>query len=158
MNNSWGYNSKDTDFKTSEELIHLLVQAVGSDANLLLNVGPRPDGTIQQECIERLEAIGAWLESFGETIYGTRAGPLSNQLWGTSTQKDGKVYLHVLNSTELSKDRWLTLTGSREFKMQKCMLFGKDVEVAHRRTPEGLLQIRMPKQQEEAIDTVLVVR
>lgn len=107
INDSWGYNAEDKKFKSPEKLILDLVKAAGNNANLLLNVGPRPDGTIQSEFVERLQAMGAWLKQNGETIYGTRGGPIAPAAWGVATQKGNKVYLHVL---EWNKEP-LALTG-----------------------------------------------
>ena len=76
MNQSWGFNITDKKFKSMRELIGYLVRAAGNDANLLLNIGPRPDGTIQPEAVERLRAVGEWLRTYGASIYGTRGGPV----------------------------------------------------------------------------------
>jgi len=67
MNGSWGFNITDTAFKSTRELIGNLVRAAGDDANLLLNIGPRPDGTIQQEFVDRLHDIGQWLGIYGDS-------------------------------------------------------------------------------------------
>ena len=96
INNSWGYSEHDHGFKSAKDLIRLLVRAAGNNSNLLLNVGPLPDGTIQKAQQERLAAIGAWLREHGETIYGTRGGPFPPQSWGVSTRKGDRIFLHVL--------------------------------------------------------------
>src|SRR5204863_296625 len=77
MNDSWGFNLTDHNYKSLRDLIHYLVKAAGQGANLLLNIGPRPDGTIPPEAEERLRAIGEWLSTNGGAIYGTRAGPVA---------------------------------------------------------------------------------
>ena len=101
MNNAWGYNLSDRRFKSERELIHFLIRAAGANANLLLNVGPKPDGTIQQEAVERLEKMGAWLADFGETIYSTRGGPMTPQDWGVMTEnRDGTLFVHVLDAKQ----------------------------------------------------------
>ena len=97
MNNAWGYNQNDTQFKSTTQLVQLLVKAAGYDANLLLNIGPRPDGTIQPEFVERLREVGEWVSKNGETVYGTRGGPFPPRPWGVSTRKGSRVYLHVLD-------------------------------------------------------------
>ena len=71
MNNAWGFNSTDTIYKSSKQLIHYLVNASGRNANFLLNVGPMPKGKIQQEFQDTLQEIGKWLGQYGESIYGT---------------------------------------------------------------------------------------
>ena len=97
MNGSWGFNITDRAFKSTTQLIHYLVRAAGYGANLLLNIGPRPDGTIQPEAIERLKEIGEWIGRNGTSIYGTRAGPVSPRDWGATTQRNDTVFVHVLN-------------------------------------------------------------
>jgi len=96
MNRSWGFNITDHGFKSVKELIGYLVRAAGNDANLLLNVGPRPDGTMQPEAVERLRAVGAWMARYGESIYGTRGGPVPPRPWGVTTRRGDLVYVHVL--------------------------------------------------------------
>jgi alpha-L-fucosidase len=102
MNQSWGYNAGDDHYKSSDQIIHALVGAAGRGANLLLNIGPRPDGTIGLEFTERLLTVGRWLESNGQAVYGTRKGPIPPQPWGVSTLRTGRdgqapaVFLHVL--------------------------------------------------------------
>jgi alpha-L-fucosidase len=74
-----------------------LVQAAGNNSNLLLNIGPMPNGEIQQEFVTPLHAIGDWLTKYGDSIYGTRGGPIAASDWGVTTQKDNKIYIHILN-------------------------------------------------------------
>jgi len=100
MNREWGYNFRDNHFKTSKEVIHLLVRAAGNNANLLLNTGPMPNGKIVPENIEMLKKVGEWTKTFGETIYGTKGGPEKPKPWGAMTQKDNKIFLHILDYHE----------------------------------------------------------
>jgi alpha-L-fucosidase len=100
MNNSWGFNLRDDKYKSVKSLIHYLVKAAGYNANFLLNVGPMPNGKIQPEFIDTLKKVGEWTERYGETIYGTRGGPIHPQSWGVSTIKENKVYLHILDYNE----------------------------------------------------------
>ena len=97
MNNAWGFNISDQHFKSVPELIGYLVRAAGNNANLLLNIGPRPDGTIQPEAVERLRAIGDWLRMYGTSIYGTRGGPVAPRDWGVTTQRGDSIFVHVLH-------------------------------------------------------------
>jgi len=97
MNNSWGFNVTDRNFKSTTQLIHYLVRAAGNGANLLLNIGPRPDGTIQPEAVERLKEVGRWMDRFGSSIHGTRAGPIPPREWGATAQRGDTVFVHVLN-------------------------------------------------------------
>ncbi|HEV8018146.1 MAG TPA: alpha-L-fucosidase, partial [Steroidobacteraceae bacterium] len=96
INHSWGYTRNDKDFKSAAQLIHLLVRAAGANANFLLNIGPTAEGKVQPEFVERLQAIGAWLGTHGDTVYGTRAGPISPRSWGVTTAKGNRIYVHIL--------------------------------------------------------------
>jgi alpha-L-fucosidase len=100
INNSWGLNTKDQAHRPIPDLIRYLVQAAGRDANLLLNTGPTAEGEILPEHRERYLAIGRWLKQYGDTIYGTRGGPIRPQPWGVTTHRGSRIYLHVLNWPE----------------------------------------------------------
>lgn len=97
INGSWGFNLQDRKHKTEKELIHYLIKAAGYGSNLLLNVGPMPNGKIQPKHQTSLKAMGDWLKEHGETIYGTRKGPIPPNEDFVSTQKGKTVYVHLLN-------------------------------------------------------------
>ena len=97
INGSWGFNLQDRKHKSNKELIHYLIRAAGYGSNLLLNVGPMPNGKIQSEHKTALKAIGKWLDKNGNTIYETRKGPFMPNENFVSTQKGNSIYLHVLN-------------------------------------------------------------
>jgi len=97
LNNSWGFNIADSKYKSPADLERKLVQAAGNNSNLLLNIGPMPNGEIQEEFVTRLHAVGEWLAQYGDSIYGTRGGPIAPADWGVTTQKENKVFVHVLN-------------------------------------------------------------
>ena len=100
INHSWGYTRDDKDFKSAAQLIHLLVRAAGANANFLLNIGPTAEGEVQPEFVERLQAMGEWLNTHGDTVYGTRAGPISPRSWGVTTAKGNRIYVHILDWQE----------------------------------------------------------
>ena len=97
MNTTWGYSDHDHKWKTSETLIHNLVDVVSKGGNYLLNIGPKGDGTIPQESIQAMHDIGAWMDVNNESIYGTTANPLGAVTWGRITAKPGKLYLHIFD-------------------------------------------------------------
>ncbi|MGL5262554.1 MAG: alpha-L-fucosidase [Bacteroides sp.] len=102
MNGMWGYKISDQNYKSTKTLIHYLVQAAGRNGNLLLNVGPQPDGKFPAQSVERLKQMGEWLNKYGETIYGTRGGLITPRDWGVTTQKGNKLYVHILNLLDSS--------------------------------------------------------
>ena len=118
MNNSWGFNITDTNYKSSKQLVHYLVNAAGRNANFLLNVGPMPNGKIQQEFQDTLQEIGKWLGQYGESIYGTTGNLISPQNWGVVTAKDKMIYIHILKNPDQSFIVLESLPG----KVQNCML------------------------------------
>jgi alpha-L-fucosidase len=97
INNTWAYNEHDHDYKSSQFLIRSLVEVASKGGNFLLNVGPRPDGTIQPEFQERLRAIGKWVAANGDAIYGTTYGPIQGVTGIRTTAKRDTVYIHVLD-------------------------------------------------------------
>jgi alpha-L-fucosidase len=97
MNRAWGYVPTDTDWKSPDTLVRTLVETASRAGNFLLNVGPRGDGTFPPEAIERLEAVGAWMDRYGESIWGTTYGPVQGDPKLRSTAKGGTVYLHHLD-------------------------------------------------------------
>ncbi len=156
INGSWGYNAADKSVKSTRQLIHYLVNAAGRDANLLLNVGPRPDGTIQPEFVQRLEAMGEWLDRYGDTIYATRGGPLKPQPWGVATHRGSVVYLHVLNLPEPDQQGWTPFAGCQGLELRSLRLFGGENAVEHRIAESGALEAKLPVQKKQVIDTILV--
>ena len=101
MNDTWGYKVNDQNWKPTQRLIHMLSDIASKGGNFLLNIGPRADGSIPQESIDRLEAMGRWMSVNSEAIYATEASPFPRRLpWGRVTQKAGEnggttLYLHV---------------------------------------------------------------
>jgi alpha-L-fucosidase len=151
MNGSWGFNITDQRFKSVRELIGYLVRAAGSDANLLLNIGPRPDGTIQPEAIERLQAIGRWLQTYGASIYNTRRGPVPSRSWGVTTQRGDTVFVHVLDWA----DRTLALPaiGSR---VQRAHMLDGGARVDVAQTETGIT-LTLPDAGRDDPDRVIVL-
>ncbi len=101
VGDAWGFNISDK-YKTHTELIALLVKSAAPGGNLLLNIGPMPNGAIQPEYTERLLWMGNWLKTYGESIYNTKGGYIGLQKWGCITQTNGKVFVHVLKQNGAS--------------------------------------------------------
>ncbi len=91
----WQYSVKDTQLKSTAELIRVLVDVVSRGGNLLLNVGPTPDGEIPQPLVERMQGIGAWLAVNGEGIYDTTGSPFKALPVGKCTTKGNRLYIHL---------------------------------------------------------------
>ena len=87
MNGMWGYKIKDQNYKSVTDLVRLLVRAAGKGANLLMNIGPQPNGELPAVAVERLKGVGEWMAKYGETIYGTTAGNVMSASWGATTRR-----------------------------------------------------------------------
>ena len=148
MNRSWGYQPRDTEYKDANQLIHILADTIGMGGNLLLDIGPRADGTIDPRQAGILEKIGRWTGKHAEAIYGSMAGIGLAHFHGPSTlSKDRRtVYLFVDGrpSGEL-------LVKGLDNKVLRARVVGSDAAVGHRvlgkhdwsRVP-GLLYLRVP--------------
>jgi alpha-L-fucosidase len=97
INNTWAYNSRDHEFKSARDLIRTAVEVFSRGGNFLLNIGPKPDGTIPSEFRERLGEIGNWMAANGESVYGTMYGPIQGQRGYRTTAKDGDLFVHILD-------------------------------------------------------------
>lgn len=150
INGSWGYNILDRNYKTTKQVIQLLAGAAGRNANLLLNVGPMPNGLIQPEFVDTLAATGRWLQQYGASIYGTRGGPVKPQPWGVTTQKDKLVYIHLFSSPGAGS---IFLPGLTKVKQVKRM--GTNTTIKFNQQKEGLL-VSMETVVLDGPDTVLV--
>ncbi len=91
----WQYSIKDTQFKSTAELLRILVDVVSRGGNLLLNVGPNPDGVIPEPMRKRVQAVGAWLAVNGESIYGTTRSPFGSMENAWCTAKGNRLYIHL---------------------------------------------------------------
>jgi len=152
INNSWGYNKNDHNFKSTTDLIHYLVRAAGYDSNFLLNVGPMPNGKIQPEFVERLKAIGAWLDKNGESIYGTRGGPITPRPWGVTTQKGNTVYVHILNWQDAA-----LLLPRLDRKVQSASLLGSGDAVGVVEADYGTV-LKLPASVKDPVDNIVVLK
>lgn len=98
INDHWGYRSTDQNWKSTKTLIRNLVDIASKGGNYLLNVGPTSEGIIPQPSAQRLEQMGQWLNTYGNSIYGTSASCYAQSVsWGYFTTKEGKLFIHVLD-------------------------------------------------------------
>ncbi len=151
MNNSWGFNLRDKQFKSTRTLIQYLVKAAGYNSNFLLNIGPMPNGKIQSEFTRTLKEIGMWMDKNGETIYGTRGGPVSPKTWGVTTQKGNKVFVHILNAEESN-----ILIQDFGKKVKNITTYATGAKLKFKQDDFGIA-IYVPLEMIDEIDTILII-
>ena len=132
MNGKWGYVLRDQNYKSVETLIRYLVSTAAKGANLLLNVGPQPNGELPAIAIERLKAMGEWMNVYGETVYGTTAGDIPAQEWGVTTRKGDRLFVHIFDL----KTNELVLP--LHCKVKKAYTFADKTPVKFKKTKEGI--------------------
>ena len=145
----WGYRPGKTPL-SRDHVIQLLVRTVGRDGNLMLNVGPRPDGQIEPDQAARLKEVGDWLAVYGESIYGTRGGPyLPREDNLLSTRKGNAIFLHVL-AWPASGPLKLPSPG-REI-VKATLLSGVSVHLTDK---DKGIEIEIPPEHRESPDTII---
>jgi alpha-L-fucosidase len=151
INKSWGFSLTDNSLKSTPEVVRYLVRAAGKNANLLLNVGPMPNGEFPPEVVARLKEVGQWTEKYGESIYGTRGGPIAPASWGVTTQKGNKVYVHVLQTDGPSLALPKLATPVRS-----ASLMSDASPIKFAENDFGLL-LKLPARQANEIDQIVVL-
>ncbi len=155
MNDTWGFKSYDHNWKSKEDLIRRLVDIASKGGNFLLNVGPTSEGLIPQASVERLAAMGQWMERNGESIYGTTASPFEKLPWGRCTAKPGKLYLHVF---DWPKNGELKVPIPRN-DVQKAYLLAREdrAELLLDSDENGNFVVTVPRRVPDVIDTVILL-
>lgn len=148
MNGMWGYKVIDQNYKDTKTLIHYLVGAAGRGANLLLNVGPQPDGSIPAAALDRFKEIGQWLRENGSTIYATRAGDVAPQPWGATTRAGNKLYVHILDNS--LAEVYLPLPA----KVKSAIAFADQSKIKTTSTPGGWV-LTLPSRPSDTIDYIV---
>ncbi len=149
INGIWGW-VPDKKPHSLRWVIRSLVQAVTGDGNLLLNVGPKADGSIEPLQVERLKETGAWLEKYGEAIYGTRGGPFRNSAKGGMTWKDNTLYVHVWEWDE--NEITLPKLGGEIVSVQ-----GLTTDKVNYSINDGFLTFSVSPEDRNAPDTILKI-
>lgn len=157
MNHTWGYKSYDDDWKSTEDLLYKLIDIASKGGNFLLNIGPKPDGTIPQISIDRLAEIGKWMDTYSESIYGTSASPFRRPWWGRCTRKklengDTRLYLQVFTWPE---DKLLNVPLKNE-ALQCYSLSGNNEIFEVEKTEEGLA-VKLTGDAPDKISSVIVL-
>jgi alpha-L-fucosidase len=161
MNDSWGYQPNDTNYKTANQIIRIFVDCISKGGNLLLDIGPKPDGTIPEKQVEILKELGRWTEKHASAIYGTCAGIDCKYFNGyTALSKDKKtLYLYVDN-----KPNGPLLIKGLKNKINRIWVVGNGTRLTYKimgkqywsKVP-GLLYIDLPENVQDKQVTVIAI-
>lgn len=152
VNCHWGYNASDNNWKSSEELLHKLIEICSKGGNFLLNIGPTAEGEFPEPCIERLQDIGRWLDVNGDAIYGTTRGPFTYLSYGAATRKGNKLYLNVFDWPEDGKLKVPLRSGVKS----ASLLVAPDKQLKMNVEPEHIV-IQLPKLAPDLVASVIVL-
>jgi len=153
-NESYGYHAHDKSHKPPGHFIQLLAKAAARGGNLLLNIGPKGDGTFAAEDREILDAIAKWWKVNGDSIRGTQRTPLAPQSWGESTLKGNDLYLHVF---DWPKDGKLLVGGLNTEVPGATLLADPTTPLPLERIGQDLL-ITLPASAPDTADSVIALR
>jgi alpha-L-fucosidase len=153
MNTTWGFKFYDDKWKSPEVIIRNLIDIASKGGNYLLNVGPTAEGLIPAPSVDRLAAVGRWMKTNGESIYGTTASPFAQQLeFGRATSKAGRIYLHVFKWPENGILRVPAIGRA----VSKVYLLSNSTRLKFVETTEGVV-VDVRAQESDAIATVVVL-
>jgi alpha-L-fucosidase len=125
MNDSWGYQRADDDWKTAKRVVQNLVTCARDGGNYLLNIGPKPDGSIPQQSIDIMTQVGKWMERNGQSIYTADPCKTRRSDYANFTRKGNTLYMHV----HFWPGDYAAIGGLRaKVKSAKLLAAGKSVE------------------------------
>ncbi|MEU8868589.1 alpha-L-fucosidase [Streptomyces umbrinus] len=128
INDSWSFRPQDRDFKSVRQLVRYFTETIGMGGNLLLGAGPREDGTIPEEQIERLEGLGAWIARHSDAVYGTVAGLPAGHHYGPSTLSADRRTLYLV-CFDAPRDS-VSIRGLRN-PVRRATVLGTGAELGH---------------------------
>ena len=166
MNDSWGYQKADDDFKSPKTIVRNLVTCAHGAGNYLLNIGPKPDGSVPEEEISTLEAVGKWMDKNGPTIYGAERCDASGTTNANFTRKGNTLYVHVhFWPGDTPAGNWLSFfqpqsvvaVGGLRAKVLSAKLFASGKKVAFRQDDVSVQFTGLPIKAPDDPVTVIAV-
>ncbi|WP_207535292.1 alpha-L-fucosidase [Desertivirga arenae] len=154
-NESYGYSKHDNSHKSAKFFIQLLAKASSRGGNLLTNIGPKGDGSLDKKDKRILDSISSWISRYPESIYGTNRTALPIPAWGVVTEKPNKLYLHVFNWPVDGR----LLVGGLKNKVTKAYLLADRTQksLPAKRLGEADITIKVPMKSPDAADAVVVL-
>ncbi|WP_218598528.1 alpha-L-fucosidase [Polaribacter sp. NJDZ03] len=162
MNDNWGYFPSDTNYKPISQIVRTFVEVIGSGGNVLLNIGPKPDGTIAAPQLERLEALGTWIKKHETAVFNSKAGLPYGHFYGPTllSKDETKIYLAIFDAPK----NYISLKGIQN-KIKSIKVVGSGQELSFERNGgaawnniPGILRIEIPKENNlDAYTTILEV-
>ena len=158
MNDNWGYNKTDHNWKSSRDLIRKLADIASKGGNFLLNVGPTAEGEFPSPSIERLQSIGRWMKTNGDSIYGTQASPFKTLEWGRCTRKPvrggTRLYLHVF---DWPADGRLVVPGLFNTPRRAFLLADPERKSLAANRKEDAIVIALPPEKPDPDDSIVIL-
>ena len=161
VNNNWGYQPSDKNWKTPYEIITIFTDAISNGGNLLLDIGPKEDGTIPEEEVKVLKELGAWNKRNGEAVFNTIAGIPQGHFYGPTTLSKDSTTLFLFLQGNISGN--ITLKGLMN-KIKDITVLGNGAKLTHKIVGKiswspipGLVYINVPKDVQDKYVTVLKV-
>jgi alpha-L-fucosidase len=153
INDTWGFKTSDDNWKSTQDLLQKLADIASKGGNYLLNIGPAADGSIPLPSIERLHAMGDWLATNGQSIYGTQAGPIQGQTAFRTTAAQGKVFVHMF---EWPMDGLIKIHGLSQQITNTYLLHNPLLSLSFNQNDQDLT-IHAPVVAPNAINSVIVL-
>lgn len=159
MNDHWGYNKHDQNWKSTKTLVRNLVDCASKGGNYLLNVGPTAEGLFPDPSVQRLAEIGKWMQVNSESIYGTKASPFKRLSWGRCTRKaDGEFTLLYLHVFDWPSNGQLIVPGLRNEVVKAWLLADPSRKSLTVSQTEDAKTVYVPAERPDEIDTVVVLQ
>lgn len=162
MNNSWGYQGNDRDYKTPNQIIRIFADCISMGGNLLLDIGPKADGTIPDQQVNILKELGRWTGKHKEAIYGTRGGLPPGHFYGPSTlSEDGTILYLFVTQKPMNP---IVIKGLKN-QVNRIRIVGEGTKLNHKVVGKmywsevpGLLYIDIPEDKLDPQVTVVAIQ